>query len=87
MENLEEIVGLLTLIVDKFEDAYSRPDVEIDLYEKYQSLREKHRVKVMGRFLVIDGGHAQRKSETWIQRSTDLKTNGTGEPNANRVAT
>ena len=73
MENLEGIIQLLTLIVDKFKDAYSRPDREIELYDKYRTLRRTHRVRITGSFLVIDGGRAQGASEARLQHGMGLK--------------
>jgi hypothetical protein len=59
--HLLELIRMLEQIVTSFEDANCRPKREIDLYKKYLELRQTQNVKLSGRFIVINGGRAQKK--------------------------
>jgi hypothetical protein len=52
-----ELINLLQEIVTMFDDANSRPDGKIALYERYRELQKTHHVKLAGRFIVILGGN------------------------------
>jgi len=52
-----ELINLLQEIVTMFDDANSRPDGKIALYERYRELQKTHHVKLVGRFIVISGGN------------------------------
>ena len=55
-----ELINLLQEIVTMFDDANSRPDGKIALYERYRVLQKTHHVKLAGRFIVISGGAKNR---------------------------
>ena len=55
-----ELINLLQEIVTMFDDANSRPDSKIALYEKYRELQKTQQVKLAGRFIVISGGGKKR---------------------------
>jgi hypothetical protein len=55
-------MSLLQEIVDTFVDSSARPSERIALYHKFLELRQKHRVRLAGRLLVIDGGREKHLS-------------------------
>jgi hypothetical protein len=68
-KNLLGVVQLLEQIVTAFDDAYSRPQREIALYEKYLELSQTYEVRLAGRFMVITGSGNGGKSPTEQQRT------------------
>jgi hypothetical protein len=68
------VVQLLEQIVTAFDDAYSRPQREIELYKKYLELSQRYNVKLAGRFIVITGGGGKKQSPTKHQKQRTMQT-------------
>jgi hypothetical protein len=78
--NVVEIVHLLDEIVKAFDDAYSRPKEQIELYARFLELHRTYRVRLAGRFIVIEGGRGEKKlfrrhhQKMSLNRQRHLKT-------------